>query len=283
VICGCADNIPSGIKTVYVDEKMRAFVWKGLQDALPSAKVEIASPAIRSLRERKSAAEIELLRCANEATLLSIRAVRQMLELGVRESEVNSMMVDAIRATGQETEGTLVLFGSDAALPHGAGTDRKLGVHDLILIDAGGSLHGYWSDITRTFALESSQIETVDLVAWYIVQAAQKAAHKAANEGVRGMDVDHAARLVIEHARYGPAFTHRLGHGIGLEGHEAPYLVGGNEQRLQTGNTFSNEPGVYLEGKVGIRLEDVFVIGEDGKPEFLTSGIGGPAVSPWKP
>jgi Xaa-Pro aminopeptidase len=131
----------------------------------------------------------------------------------MRESQVKSMMVDAIRATGQETEGPLVLFGPDAAFPHGAGTDRVLGVHDFVLIDAGGSLHGYWSDITRTFALKESLIRTVDLVAWFVVQGAQQAAHKIARAGVRGMDVDHAARMVIEEARYGPAFTHRLGHG----------------------------------------------------------------------
>jgi Xaa-Pro aminopeptidase len=123
------------------------------------------------------------------------------------------MITEAIRATGQETDVPLVLFGLNAALPHGAGTDRALGVHDLVLIDAGGSLHGYWSDITRTFALESSSIRTVDLVAWFVVQAAQEAAHEAAREGTQAKDVDHAARLVIEKARYGPAFTHRLGHG----------------------------------------------------------------------
>jgi len=116
-----------------------------------------------------------------------------------------------------------------------------------------------------------------------VVQAAQKAAHSAAKEGVQASMVDHAARLVIEKARYGPAFTHRLGHGIGLEEHESPYLVGGYEQRLEAGNTFSNEPGVYLEGKVGIRLEDVFVINDRGESEYLTAGVGGPATSPWKP
>jgi Xaa-Pro aminopeptidase len=123
------------------------------------------------------------------------------------------MITEAIRATGQETNGALVLFGPNAALPHGSGTDRTLGIHDLILIDAGGSLHGYFSDITRTFALKDSLIRAVDLVAWYVVHEAQKAAHDTAKEGVRAMEVDRAARLVIELARYGPSFTHRLGHG----------------------------------------------------------------------
>lgn len=126
---------------------------------------------------------------------------------------MNSLITEAITATGQSSAHALVLFGPNAALPHGSGTDRSLTVHDLILIDAGGTLHGYYSDITRTFALKESLIRTVDLVAWYAVQEAQKAAHQAAKVGARGEDVDRAARTVLKTARYGPAFTHRLGHG----------------------------------------------------------------------
>ena len=153
---------------------------------------------------------------AFQATLLAIRAVRNQIDLGARESQVNAMIKEAIQSTGLETDGGLVLFGPDAALPHGTGTDRVLTAHDFVLVDAGGTLHGYWSDVTRTFAVQGSRIYTKDLDVWYIVQAAQRAAHQSARRGTRASQVDHAARIVIEQARYGPAFTHRLGHGKDL-------------------------------------------------------------------
>jgi len=177
----------------------------------------------------------------------------------------------------------LTLFGENAALPHGSGTDRILGKEDFILIDCGGSLHGYSSDITRTFALPESTIPTEHLSIWFTVHGAQKVALHTAHNGTVTSTVDEKARTSIKGHGYAKYFTHRLGHGIGLEGHESPYLRGGSDDLIMTGHVFSNEPGVYIEGDVGVRLEDIFYIAEDGSAEFLTEGVGGQAVSPWKP
>jgi len=176
-----------------------------------------------------------------------------------------------------------VLFGENASLPHGSGTDRILTPNDLILFDIGGSLHGYYSDLTRTFALRESHISTEALEKWFLVQTAQQAAARAAIEGAPASDVDAAARNVIDGKGLGRWFTHRLGHGIGLQMHETPYLRGGNNVKLSIGNAFSNEPGIYIPGEIGIRLEDCFVIDEDGNSLFLTAGVGGIAKSPWDP
>jgi len=203
--------------------------------------------------------------------------------IGITASETRSLLRDAVSSTGLEGGWSLVLFGDDAARPHGGGDDRVLGEHDLVLIDVGGSLHGYASDITRTFALPDSTIPSENLEIWYLVQAAQTIANLAARAGAKTGDVDKVARVVLEAAGYGQYFTHRLGHGIGLEGHESPYLRGGNDAIISVGNTFSNEPGIYIEGQVGVRLEDIFVIDEDGSPRFLTQGVGGPSRGPWEP
>jgi len=144
-------------------------------------------------------------------------------------------------------------------------------------------LHGYWSDVTRTFALPSSTIPSEHLKIWYTVKAAQEVALGRAREGVRAEAVDAAARAVIESAGFGKYFTHRLGHGIGLEVHESPYLRGGYTRELLTGHTFSNEPGIYIEGKVGVRLEDCMVIDKDGQAVLLTKEVGGASRSPWMP
>ncbi|KAJ7273204.1 Creatinase/aminopeptidase [Mycena rebaudengoi] len=212
---------------IFVDGYARNFIVDGLREAHPQTT-------------RKSPAEIELLKCANEATLLSIRAVREKMHLGIQ----------------------------NAALPHGSGSDRALGKGDFALFDCTASLFGYHSDVTRHLDI------------WYNVRSAQIAASRAAHAGAVAADVDKAARGALNQSQY---FSHRLGHGIGLEVHEQPYLNGGSKSILETGHTFSNEPGIYMEGKVGVRLEDCFFIQEDGSPAFLTAGVGGQARSPWMP
>ncbi|KAI6118747.1 peptidase M24, structural domain-containing protein [Pisolithus croceorrhizus] len=181
---------------------------------------------------------------------------------------------------------TLVPLGENAALPHGSGADRVLGQSDLVLIDTGGSLHEYHSAVTRTFILPDSRAPDEYLGYWFAVYAAQTAALNAAKEGAATSRVDEAARKVLAEHGLGQYFTHRLGHGIGLEDHEAPYLRGGSADIIKTGNAFSNEPGVYIEGKVckvGIHLEDCFYINQDGHAVYLTSGVGGQAFDPLHP
>ncbi|KAI0636809.1 peptidase M24 [Trametes polyzona] len=272
-----------GLSTIYVDGSVRTFITDGLQKGAPNALVANAPVEVRRLRERKSAEEIDIMKCANEATVLAIRAAREHMKIGMRESEAGQLIRDALAATGIQNGYALTLFGENAALPHGSGTDRILGKHDFILIDGGGSLHGYASDVTRTFALPDSEIPPHHQALWKIVHAAQQRALASASNGTITASVDHAAREVIRKAGYGDFFTHRLGHGIGLEGHESPYLVGGSNDVILTGHTFSDEPGIYIEGKVGVRLEDCFYIDEHGKARYLTAGVGAPATSPWSP
>ncbi|KAK7693663.1 hypothetical protein QCA50_003233 [Cerrena zonata] len=268
---------------ILVDDAIRHFIVDGLQQASPSTKVVSAPMQVRRLRERKTKEEIDILKCANEATVLAIRAAREKMYIGMRESEARALITTAMSIAGLQNAGALTLFGENAALPHGSGTDRVLGKHDFILIDAGGTLHGYVSDVTRTFVLRSSVISDRQFALWRLVRKAQTAAFDKARNGTRAADVDSAARHVINEVGLGEYFTHRLGHGIGIEGHESPYLRGGAEDIILTGHTFSDEPGVYIEGDVGIRLEDCFYIDEDGKSVYLTDGVGGQSSSPWLP
>ncbi|TRM62698.1 peptidase M24, structural domain-containing protein [Schizophyllum amplum] len=270
--------------TVYVDPSVRHFIVDGIQKALPSSKVVMAPNHVRQLRERKTAAELELMTCANEAVLLAVRAVHKRLYAGIRESQARSMVADALAAVGLHDGSCLTLFGDNAALPHGAGTDRVLGANDYALFDCSADLHGYQSDLTRTVALPDADIPADHRLIWDYVKAAQLTALRTAKAGVEMRKVDEAARDSLKVTNYASYFTHRLGHGIGLEVHEDPYLRGGNDLVIKTGHTFSDEPGVYIEGKVGVRLEDCFYIDEEtGEGVLFTAGVGGQAISPWSP
>ncbi|KAK0185836.1 peptidase M24, structural domain-containing protein [Armillaria mellea] len=276
-------QLPDIEGTVFVDGSIRHFIVDGLRAAFPKATVVAAPAEIRQLRERKSEGELELLKCANEATLLAIRHTHKQMRIGIRESEARQLVARALADAGLKDGGCLTLFGENAALPHGSGTDRRLGPGDFALFDCTASLHGYWSDVTRTLALPASTIPDTHLQIWNFVHSAQNIAFQTARAGVVAKRVDEAPRLFLGLAGYAKYFTHRLGHGIGLEVHEDPYLNGGSEIILQTGHTFSDEPGVYIEGKVGVRLEDCFYIAQNGSTVYLTAGVGGPASSPWKP
>ncbi|KAF9025193.1 hypothetical protein BGZ52_009610 [Haplosporangium bisporale] len=261
-------------KQIYVDADMRQFVSSGLTNALESStrKVMIAHRAIKELRSIKSSHEIDILRCVSTTTVNVIRAVKGQLHVGLLESEVQDMMTEAYRDAGLEYEagGSLVLFGKDAALPHGSGNDTRLERGMMVLIDTGARLHGYISDITRTFW---------DKV-WGIVKQAQNASLHAIQSGAACSSIDKAARRVITDQGYGSRFTHRLGHGLGMDGHEEPYLnIGNTDTAIQVGNVFTNEPGIYVEGQYGIRLEDVVLVTENGY-EILSGDL---ATSPTEP
>ncbi|KAJ7093234.1 Creatinase aminopeptidase [Mycena epipterygia] len=274
--------------SVFVDGYIRNFIVDGLREANPRATVSSAPYEIKRLRERKSPAEIDLLKCVNEVTVLSIRTVHEQMYFGIRESEARAMMRDTLTWAGLKDGGCLTLFGENAALPHGSGTDRILGKTDFALFDCTASLHGYQSDVTRTVALPGAEIPAEHLRIWHDVRSAQNAAISTAHEGVVAAEVDKAARSSLNNSQY---FTHRLGHGIGLEVHEDPYLNGGSKTVLETGHAFSNEPGMWANHlkshsdllQVGVRLEDCFYINEDGNAVFLTAGVGGQAKSPWNP
>ncbi|KAK0434051.1 peptidase M24, structural domain-containing protein [Desarmillaria tabescens] len=245
--------------TVFVDGSIRHFIVDGLRTAFPKATVIAAPTKIRQLRERKSEGELALLKRANE-----VHQTHKQMHIGMRESDARNLIARALADAGLKDGGCLTLFGENAALPHGSGTDRRLRPEDFALFDCTASLHGYWSDVTRTLALPASTIPKTHLQIWNIVHSAQNIAFGTAHAGVVAKRVDEATRFFLDLAGYAKNFTHRLGHGIGLEVHEDPNLNGGNEVILQTGHTFSDEP-------------------RNGSAMYLTAGVGGPASSPWKP
>ncbi|KAG8914761.1 hypothetical protein FRC00_011066 [Tulasnella sp. 408] len=169
--------------------------------------------------------------------------------IGMRESQANKWMKQALLEAGLGPANIFATtqFGVNAALPHGGAPEKVLERQDLITFDVGGVLHGYWSDVTRTFALPESHIPSRHLELWNIVKEAQNAAFKVATKGANATDVDRAARGVIEKGGFGEFFSHRLGHGIGIDLHESPYLRGDSQNHLAVGNTFSNEPGKSIE------------------------------------
>ena len=258
-----------------VEETMRFHFFDGLRQAAPRFTCVSADPVTAGCRRRKSEHELELMRLANHATVDVYRAVFAALREGMTERDVRNLLSQGFQKMGL-SGGALVLFGEWGALPHGTTKPQKLKEGEVVLIDGGTSVEGYASDVTRCTVLgkPSDKLQR----AFETVRRAQDAALEAARAGHTCGSVDDAARNVVTEAGYGQnyeLFTHRLGHGIGLDGHEHPYLVRGSRIRLDPGMTFSNEPGIYVKGDYGLRLEDIMAISADGPAELLT-----PSFSP---
>ena len=251
-----------------------------LRAAAPGFEYVSADPVTVACRGRKSAHELELMRLACEATVDVYKPVFAALHEGMSQEDI-AHLVEAGFAKMGLRGGALVLLGASAALPHGTKQPQKLKDGDVVLIDGGCGVDGYASDVTRTgvFGTPSDKIRK----AYELNRKAQDAALDAARAGRLSGTVDDAARAVIVNGGYGPGykyFTHRLGHGIGLDGHEHPYLVKGSTTTLEAGMTFSNEPGIYVPGEFGMRCEDVMAITADGPAQLLTPNF---AVSLEKP
>ncbi|MBX6363664.1 MAG: aminopeptidase P family protein [Gemmatimonadetes bacterium] len=260
-----------GVKTgtLAVDESARYFIPYAMATAAPALRTTTAETITRPCRGVKSAHEIEIMRFANRVTLEAYRAALQTLREGMTQAEVGQNLRAAFRKLGYEGGG-LVLFDESSAYPHGLENPRPLQTGQIVLIDGGTNVHGYESDMTRTVVFGTPTDEQRRV--FDIVHEAQARALAFAAPGKKCGEVDAVARKVITDAGFGPDykfFTHRLGHGIGLEGHEWPYLVRGSEIVLRPGMTFSDEPGIYQYGKFGVRLEDIMVITERGA-ELLT-------------
>ena len=195
----------------------------------------------------------------------ALEATIPLIKMGMTEKELSAELVVQLLKNGSDPElpfAPIVSGGSNAANPHASPSDRKLQAGDLLVVDWGAADHGYISDLTRTFAVGEVDEEWRRI--HKIVQEANAAGRAAAQPGVPCADVDKAAREVIERAGYGVYFTHRTGHGIGMEGHEEPYMRGDNMQRLEPGMAFTVEPGIYLPDRNGVRIEDNVVITETG-------------------
>jgi len=271
-----------GIRTgrVGVEETAAFTFFDHLRSAAPGFECVSADPVTIACRGRKSAHELELMRLACEATCDVFRAVFASLKEGMSQEDIGKLVEGGFSKMGLRGE-ALVLLGASAALPHGTIKPQKLKDGDVVLIDGGCAAEGYQSDVTRT-GIFGKAPEKVTRV-YEIVRKAQDAALDAARAGRLSGTVDDAARKVVTDAGYGPDykyFTHRLGHGIGLDGHEHPYLVRGSKTVLEPGMTFSNEPGVYVPGEFGMRCEDDMVITTDGPAQLLTPRF---AVSLEKP
>ena len=257
-----------------LDDKLPLFAYHGLARVLGAERLRNGGPLVAMLRLRKSAAEIALIRHAMAVTLQVQDAARAAMRPGIRASEVMAL-IDAEHRRFEADDGStfaIVSFGTATALPHGADGDQVLGPGDPILVDTGCRFDGYHSDLTRTYTLEAPSAEIGRI--WAIEREAQDAVKAAARPGVSCAALDQAAREVLALHGLGPDYRlpglpHRTGHGLGLECHEAPYIVRGNGLPLAPGMCFSVEPMIVVPQRFGIRLEDHIVITETGA-QWLT-------------
>ena len=257
----------AGAKSVVIDETMRADFALTLLDALPGARPVFTADTIGALRMRKDEVEYQLLKAsagiADRAELKAAASAKP----GMTEAELAAIIRDHFASEGAVPEFWIVGSGPNGAFPHHETGNRKIENGDAIVVDIGARRDGYPSDITRMI-LVGDKPEGYDEIHAIVEQAVQ-AALKAAKPGVRARDVDKAARDVITAAGYGEFFTHRTGHGMGVDGHEPPYVTATSDVVLEEGMVFSIEPGIYLPGRFGIRLEDIVILRKDG-PEIFS-------------
>ncbi len=252
-------------RVLSVDYYMPAMHALGAQAAVPGAELTLAGAVIAELRMRKDSTELAALEFAGAAIDRVQRRIGEWLSVGRTEREVAVDIGAAIVAEGH-TSADFVIVGSgpNGASPHHDASDRIIGPGEPVVIDIGGPVpSGYFSDCTRTYLMAGEADPEVAKV-YEVVREAQAAGVAAARPGVTAESVDAAARAVIEAAGYGQYFITRTGHGIGLEVHEHPYIVAGNATVLEPGMAFSVEPGIYLPGRFGVRIEDIVVVGETG-------------------
>ena len=264
-------NIRTG--RIGIEETVGFTFFDHLRNAAPGFEYASADPVTIACRAHKSAHELEFMRLACQATFDVFRATFASLKEGMSQDDI-AHLVEGGFAKMNLRGGALVLLGTSAALPHGTLQPQKLEEGDVVLIDGGCGVEGYASDVTRT-SVYGKPAEKISR-AFELVRRSQDAALDAARAGRLSGTVDDAARAVIVNGGYGPDykfFAHRLGHGIGLDGHEHPYLVRGSKTILEPGMTFSNEPGIYIPGEFGLRCEDDMVIAAEGPAQLLTSGF----------
>lgn len=261
-----AGLLPSGARVFAVDYHMPAIHALGASAAVPGSELRLAGEAIAQLRMRKSPAEVAALVAVGAAIDRVHRRIGEWLLPGRTEYEVAADIAAAIVAEGHSrADFVIVGSGPHSASPHHEASDRVIGAGEPVVIDIGGpAASGYFSDCTRTYVTGGAEIDQQVREVHAIVRAAQAAGCAAVRPGVSCESVDAAARAVIDEAGYGQYFITRTGHGIGLEVHEHPYIVAGNAQLLEPGMAFSVEPGIYLPGRFGVRIEDVVVVTEDG-------------------
>ena len=239
-----------------------------LQTEMPGARWTVASDLTRPLRQRKDDAEVERLRQAGAAVDRVLGRVQQEIRFeGRTEREVARDFSELTVAEGHDVAwDPIIAAGPNGSSPHHEPGSRKIEKGDVVVCDFGGRVGGYYSDVTRTFVVGSASARQREVHA--LVEAASAAARAAVTPGITCEEVDRAARRVIVDGGHGDDFIHRTGHGIGLEVHEHPYIVEGNQSPLEEGMAFSIEPGIYIPDEMGVRIEDIVVCGPDGVVEL---------------
>jgi Xaa-Pro dipeptidase len=249
---------------------MRIGELRALEAAVPGVQTVDAGPIFTRLRQVKDAAELALIEEAVRILEVGLRNALNQLRPGMTERAFSRILSEAIIGAGADAESftNLVASGPNGANPHHNNGDRAFQSGDLVIIDCGGRYKGYISDITRTVAIGEPNAEARAI--YELVLQANAAGRAACDQESTGADVDAAARQVIAAAGYGEYFIHRTGHGIGIDVHEPPYIMAGNDEPLPIGATFTVEPGIYIPGKLGVRIEDNIVITPEGARVLTT-------------
>jgi Xaa-Pro dipeptidase len=257
--------------SVAVEPTIRYFIVDGVRKASSGYDIVSGDPLVRACRMIKSPAELALMQTANDVTLTALRYVYQKVEGGMSASDIATLMNGATVALGGSPEFALVLLNEASAYPHGSLQPQSVAAGSVILMDCGCTVHGYQSDISRTWV--HGQPNARQRKVWNTVRRGQEIALETAKLGVAAGDLDDAVRAYYESEGWGPGYklpglSHRTGHGIGLDGHEPAYLVHGDTTPLEYGMCFSDEPGIYIPGEFGIRLEDCWYMTASGAKLF---------------
>ncbi len=245
--------------------RLRFLELRFLEFATQETQFLSAEGVLAALRMQKDEKELSAMRKAAQIAQQGLQSALESFKTGMTERELAGELTIQLLRHGSDTElpfTPIVSGGPNSANPHATPTERALQTGDLLVIDWGAAYDGYYSDITRTFAIGEVEPEFAKIA--QIVKDANQAGREAVRPGALAEDVDHAARSVIEKAGYGEFFFHRTGHGLGMEGHEPPYMRAGNQLKLAAGMTFTVEPGIYLPGRGGVRIEDDVVVTESG-------------------
>lgn len=248
------------------EKTVRYFVLENTMSLLPDANHTSADPITLGCRMYKSNHELQLLSKANEVTLRAYEYVYSQLKVGMSQSEVKSLMKATLSKLGGYSPWVLALFNEASAFPHGTKIEQVIKEGSIVLMDSGCSVHGYQADISRTFVIGAATKKQRHI--WDTVRAGQEIAFEKAKVGIAAGSIDDAVRKYYESLNFGPKYklpglSHRTGHGIGMEGHESINFVHGERNLLAKSMCFSNEPGIYLPGEFGVRLEDCLYMGEE--------------------
>ncbi|MDQ1156542.1 Xaa-Pro dipeptidase [Sphingomonas sp. SORGH_AS 950] len=260
-------------RPVGIEETARFFAFDGLRRVLPGARLVSANPVVRGCRMIKAPAEIALMQLATDVTMAAYRWLHPRVEAGMTGAEIGALMSAATRKLGGSPEFSMALIGEASAYPHGSRQVHGVAQGQVVLMDCGCTVQGYQSDVSRSWVHGAATAEQRKV--WDLVARGQQVARAAARIGAPAGSIDDAVRRFYEGQGFGPGYrlpglSHRTGHGIGMDGHEPVNLVHGEATPLAPGMCFSNEPGLYLPGKFGIRIEDCFHMTESGPVWFST-------------